>query len=219
LCRRFSYFDIPSMERIAGLVLVLMLHAAALWGLWQHRLLPTPQEAMTLFVNFIAPPAPEKKEEPKRPPSPKPKPIEKPQARQIVAETPVVAPTDYIAPSPPPKPEPAPVPIIEAPPLPMPAGPVALSSELAVACPERPPPMYPAISRRLGEEGTVVLRVELDEQGNIGRVRISSSSGLARLDEAALAAIRTWHCTPAMRDGQPVRATALQPFKFVLQGN
>jgi protein TonB len=79
--------------------------------------------------------------------------------------------------------------------------------------------MYPAISKRLGEEGSVVLRVELDEQGNIGMAHISSSSGLTRLDEAALAAVKAWRCTPAMRNGQPVRATALQPFKFVLQGN
>jgi protein TonB len=38
-----------------GLVLVCLLHAAALYGLWSHRLIPSPQEAMTLFVNFIAP--------------------------------------------------------------------------------------------------------------------------------------------------------------------
>ncbi|MFN4149085.1 MAG: hypothetical protein ACK4E4_05990 [Rhodocyclaceae bacterium] len=59
-------------ERTAGFALVLSLHAAALWGLWQHRLIPNPPEAMTLFVDFIAPPAPEKKEEPQRPPTPKP---------------------------------------------------------------------------------------------------------------------------------------------------
>ena len=93
-------FRIP-LDRIIGLFFVLALHATALYGLWQHRLIPSPQEAMTLFVNFIAPPAPEKKEEPKRPPPPKPKPIEKPQPRQIVAETRVIAPTDYIAPPPP----------------------------------------------------------------------------------------------------------------------
>lgn len=198
-----------------GLLFVVALHAATLWGLWQHRLLPDAQEAVTLFVNFITPPAPEKQEEPKRPPPPKPKPVKEPQPRQIVAETPVVAPADHVAPPPPPRP----APVIEAPPMPMPMGPVALSSELAVACPERMPPRYPSISRRLGEEGTVVLRVELDEHGNIVLARISTSSGLARLDEAALAAVKTWRCTPAMRDGRPVRATALQPFKFVLQGN
>lgn len=215
-----SAVDLPmrfAPDRLAGLLLVLSLHAAALWGLWQHRLLPAPAEVATLFVNFIVPPAPEKKQEPKRPPPPKPKPIEKPQPRQIIAETPVVAPTDYVAPPPPPRPEPAPV--IEAPPMPLPAGPVALSSELAVACPERSAPAYPAQSRRFGETGTVVLRVELDESGRVAVARVNSSSGHVRLDEAALAVVKTWRCTPATRNGQPVRAVALQPFKFVLQGS
>jgi protein TonB len=61
--------------------------------------------------------------------------------------------------------------------------------------------------------------VELDEQGQIDAARVASSSGFARLDAAALAAVRDWRCHPATRNGQPVRAVALQPFKFVLQGN
>ena len=212
-----------SPDRAAGLLLVLALHGAALWGLWQHRLLPTPKEAMTLFVNFIAPPAPEKKEEPQRPP-PKSKPIEKPQPRPepvpLVTETPVVAANDYVAPPPPPPdPKPAPVPVIEAPPMPVPAKPVTMSGELAVACPERSAPAYPIPSRRMGEEGTVVLRVELDEAGRVAAARVQAGSGHARLDDAALAAVRAWRCNPAQRNGQPVRAVALQPFKFVLQGS
>ena len=205
------------LEHLAGLFFVIALHAAALYGLWQHRLIPSPQEAMTLFVNFIAPPAPEKKEEPKRPPPPKPKPIEKPQPRQIVAETRVIAPTDYIAPPPPEKP--APEPVIQAPPMPLPSGPIALSSELSVACPERSAPAYPAQSRRLGETGVVVLRVELGESGNVALARVDRSSGYPRLDEAALSAVRTWRCLPATRNGQPVRAVAQQPFNFILNGN
>lgn len=204
------------IERVAGLAFALALHAAALWGLWQHRLLPTPNEIATLFVNFIAPPVPEKM------PPPKPKPIEKPQPRQIVAETPVVAPTDYVAPPPPPKPAPiseAPVALPASLAQPKPAGPVALGGELSVACPERTPPRYPPLSRRMGEEGIVVLRVELDEQGKVCAARVSGSSGFARLDDAALDAVRNWRCNPAQRDGQPVRAVALQPFKFLLQGS
>ncbi|MBK9782862.1 MAG: TonB family protein [Betaproteobacteria bacterium] len=204
------------LDRLVGLAFVLALHAAALYGLWQHRLIPSPQEAMTLFVNFIAPPAPEKKEEPKLPP-PKPKPIEKPQPRQIIAETRVIVPTDYVAPPPPEKSSPEPV--IQAPPMPLPPGPMALSSELSVACPERSAPAYPAQSRRLGETGVVVLRVELGESGNVALARVDRSSGYPRLDEAALAAVRTWRCTPATRNGHPVRAVALQPFNFILNGN
>jgi protein TonB len=206
------------IERAAGLALVLALHAAALWGLWQHRLIPSPQEAMTLFVNFIAPPVPEKTP----PPPPKQKIVEKPKPRQIVAEAPVVAPADYVVPPPPPQP----MPVLTAPPAPVapiappkPAAPLTLTGELSVACPERTPPRYPPLSRRMGEEGTVVLRVELDEHGKVCAARVSGSSGFTRLDDAALTAVRTWRCTPAQRDGLPVRAVALQPFKFILQGS
>ena len=89
--------------------------------------------------------------------------------------------------------------------------------ELSLTCSERTPPAYPATSRRLGEEGQTVLRVELDEQGSVSAARVVSGSGHARLDEAALAAVRTWRCRPALRDGRPVRAIAQQPFKFVLE--
>ncbi len=204
------------LEKALGLAFAAALHSVALWGLWQHRLIPGPVEAATLFVNFIAPPAPVKQETPKVSP-PKPKPIDKPPARQIVAEAPALAPTDYVAPPPPTTPVPASV--VEAPQMPLPAGPVLMSSELSVTCPERSAPGYPTQSRRFGEQGTVVLRVELDESGHIALARINSSSGHARLDEAALAAVRTWRCTPARRNGEPVRAVALQPFRFILQGN
>jgi protein TonB len=63
------------------------------------------------------------------------------------------------------------------------------------------------------------LRVELDELGKVSAAWVATSSGFARLDEAALAAVRAWRCTPAQRDGQPVRAVALQPFNFILQGH
>jgi protein TonB len=64
----------------------------------------------------------------------------------------------------------------------------------------------------------VVLWVELDEQGRVMTARVDTRSGSARLDDAALAAVKTWRCTPATRDGAPVRAIALQPFVFSLEG-
>ena len=203
-------------DKLSGVILVAALHLAVLWGLWQHRLLPSPVDAATLFVNFIAPQAPARQEQPQRPP-PRPRPMDKPQPSQIVSEAPVPAPADYVAPPPPSKPVPAPV--IEAPPMALPVGPVLMSAELSAACPERRAPDYPALSRRMGEAGIAVLRVELDEQGHVAAAGIASGSGYARLDEAALAAVRTWRCTPARRNGQPVRAVALQPFRFILQGN
>lgn len=197
-------------ERLAGALVVAALHAGALYGLWSHRLLPTPADATTLFVDFIAPPPP-KEEQPRRLAPPMPRVAERPSPQQLVAEAPVSAATDAVAP--PPKPAPA------AEPAAAPAGPLVLSSELAVACPERTAPLYPMLSRRQGETGTVVLRVELDEQGLVTSARIDNGSGFERLDNAALAAVKTWRCQPPRRNGQAVRAVARQPFKFSLQGS
>lgn len=206
-------FDLsPNEGRWPGIVFIILLHAAALWGLWQYEIIPTPQEmASTLFVNFIAPPAP--KTENPEPLPPKPRPVEKLRDPHphLVVQTPVVAPTDYVAP---PMPEVAP-----APPAPAVVAPVQLGSELSLACPQRTPPAYPPFSRRLGETGVVVVHVELDEQGRVASAQVKSSSGYSRLDEAAITAVKTWRCHPATRHGQPVRAIALQPLNFILQGN
>ncbi len=221
----------PSRARASGLLVVLALHAAAFWGLWHHRLIPTPTEAATVFVNFIMPPPPKKKIEIKPPPPPTPvekpraKPIEAPQPPRTVAEALVAAAIDYVAAPPPTAPvaeapdEPSAAVVKAQPVPPEPAGPVVLGGELSVACPERIPPRYPPQSRRMREEGSVMLRVELDERGEVTAARVQKSSGFARLDDAALAAVGTWRCTPARREGRPVRAVALQPFNFVLQGS
>ncbi len=199
---------------LSGFAFALALHAAALWGLWSVRIVPLPDEVVTLFVETLRPPTPPA--EPPRPASkPQASPKAKPQPRPLATEAPPLSAAEPVAPPSPP------APVIEAPaaPTPRPAGPVTFGTELSVACSERTPPRYPPMSRRLGEEGKVVLRVELDEQGVVAAARVSSGSGHARLDEAALAAVKTWRCAPARRDGQPVRAVALQPFKFVLEGN
>ncbi len=112
----------------------------------------------------------------------------------------------------------APVAAAAVAPVPLPVGPVALASELSVACPQRAAPVYPALSRRLAETGSVVLWVELNEAGQVALARVHRSSGFDRLDAAALTAVRRWTCAPPLRNGQPVRATALQPFHFVLWG-
>ncbi|NOU40838.1 MAG: energy transducer TonB [Methylotenera sp.] len=194
-----------------------------------YKLIPPPQEAVTLFVHLINP-VPPKKEEPPPPKPPKPlppkqvtlvkeRPILRPEPVPVlVAETPVTQVTDYVAPAPPP------VPVVEAPPAPepepvapaKPTGPITLTSDLSLTCPQRTLPNYPAASRRAGEHGRVVLRVELDEAGQITGVKVKESSGHKRLDEAGLAAVKTWQCDAAMRDGKAVRAVAMQPFDFIL---
>ncbi|MDE2366895.1 MAG: energy transducer TonB [Betaproteobacteria bacterium] len=204
---------------LPGLMFVVAAHGALLYFLFKQQFIPPPKQLETLLVNFI--PAARQKEEPKPEPPvpPKSQPVKKPQSRQLVAETPVVSENEPVAPPSQPEREPEPIAMAEPPPVQMPAGPVTLSSELSVSCPELSAPAYPALSRRLGEEGKLVLRVELDEKGRVNVAQVVNSSGFKRLDEAAMAAVKTWRCNPPVRNGQPVRAVALQPFNFVLQGD
>lgn len=201
-----------------GVLIVVLLHLVVLKFLISYRLLPAPAGLASIFVDLIAPPPPVL---PKvEPPKPQPrKTVEpKPHPRQLIAEAMVQTPTDYVVPEPPKRVEsvsdPAP-----PPPTTKSAGPLRITTELAVACPNRRAPAYPMISKRLGETGQAVLRVELDEEGRVASVAVEKSSGHLRLDDAAVIAVKVWRCNPPMREGRPVRAIALQPFNFVLEGS
>lgn len=93
---------------------------------------------------------------------------------------------------------------------------IAVGSDLAFFCSVRPALVYPRISRKMGEEGIVILHVEWDQKGQITSSRVQRSSGFRRLDDAALTAINGWRCM-AKQGGVPVRAVAVQPFRFQLQ--
>ena len=212
--------SVEQWSKLSGLVMVLALHGALLYAAMSYKLIPPPQEAVTLFVNLINPP--KKVEPPPEPPKPPPKKVTlvKPQLvlqpkpePVLVSNAPVVAVNEPVAPPPPV----VPVPLVPDEPPAKPAT-VTLSSELSVSCPQRAMPNYPAASRRLNEQGLVVLRVELDETGHITAARVEASSGYRRLDEAGLAIVKTWHCNAATREGKAVRAVALQPFDFILEG-
>jgi protein TonB len=199
-------------EQFSGLLFVLLLHGAALYGLWHYRLIPAPAEAATLMVQLIDPAVPDKPE----PHKPEVRPIAPPRFEHthLVVDTPVVHPDEMRVPPPAVVEYVSPTPA--APTLPLP--PVVLAGELSVSCPERSPPDYPSLSMRLNEQGRIVLRVELDADGKITGVSIKTSSGFLRLDDAAMNAVKTWHCKPALRDGIPTPAIALQPFDFILEG-
>lgn len=65
-------------------------------------------------------------------------------------------------------------------------------------------PVYPLLSRKLAEEGTVVLRILVREDGAAGDVRIQQSSGYPLLDESAVSAVRQWRFHPASINRRPI---------------
>lgn len=64
--------------------------------------------------------------------------------------------------------------------------------------------VYPQISRRMNEEGIVVLRVLIGADGRAKRVEIKKSSGFARLDQAAREGLLKTRYKPSTVGGVPV---------------
>ncbi|HRQ46693.1 MAG TPA: energy transducer TonB [Rhodocyclaceae bacterium] len=79
-----------------------------------------------------------------------------------------------------------------------------------------PPPVYPPMSRRRGEQGEVLLLVAVSVDGRPEHIEIRKSSGHQRLDEAALRAVSEWRFIPARQGSRPVAANVLVPIEFRL---
>ena len=79
------------------------------------------------------------------------------------------------------------------------------------------PAAYPPRAIDLNQQGEVVLRVRLDPEGNAVEIVVHRPSGHQLLDRAALAAVKSWHFLPAMRDGRPVAAWVEIPVRFHLR--
>lgn len=160
----------------------------------------------------VIPPAP-----PEKVAAPKPVPREKAAqtARPVIALAPEQSrdePTFSV---------PAPV---GAPPVSLPATAPAVSSPQPAVTAARfnaaylnnPEPKYPSLSRRLGEEGKVLLRVRVMPDGRTATVDIEKSSNFARLDEAARQGVANWRFVPAKRGDEAIEATVLVPIVFRL---
>jgi periplasmic protein TonB len=139
-------------------------------------------------------------------------PVVKPEVDQQVIDSPM---PDVIPPE------------MEAPPAEMPpsdTAPVASTPVAPVASAElktrtRIDPTYPPSSRRAGEEGTVQLRILVDERGAPREVQVSKGSGFARLDQAAIDAVRKWRFIAAISGGQAVTAWTQVSVTFRLQNS
>lgn len=80
----------------------------------------------------------------------------------------------------------------------------------------RPP--YPVMSRRLGKEGTVRLKLTISPQGRVVDAQIVKSSGTDELDNAAAAWVMShWRYKPAMQGGSAVTSTTLADVTFSLK--
>lgn len=99
-----------------------------------------------------------------------------------------------------------------APPSPAPVVPPRFDADYL----QNPAPVYPPLSRKLHEEGKVLLFVQVSAKGEAENVEIRKSSGFPRLDEAAMSAVRKWRFVPARRGAEPVASSVVVPLVFRL---
>jgi periplasmic protein TonB len=82
---------------------------------------------------------------------------------------------------------------------------------------QNPKPSYPVLSRRLREQGKVIVRVLIGVDGRASRAEIRQSSGYERLDQAALTTVQAWRYVPGRRGGVPEAMWFNVPINFVLE--
>jgi protein TonB len=78
-------------------------------------------------------------------------------------------------------------------------------------------PAFPEISRRHGQQGTVLLELRVDSYGRVADILVVESSGFRALDEAAMQGLRDSAFRPAQRGGLPVAASIIHPVHFRLE--
>lgn len=211
----------PLGRRAVRFSLVAVAHVALLWGVAELASRPeVRQAAQEILVRLVElrRPEPEVKS-----PEPQPQPQSRRQVQQPVAPPPIVtaavdvpapAATFAVPPQPPAPPEP---PAIEA--VPTPAPPAVTAARFDADYLSNPKPVYPVASRRLGEEGKVVLRVKVSHDGTPLTVEVKYSSSFPRLDEAAKSAVEHWRFVPARRGDEAIESWVSVPIVFSLQAS
>ena len=82
---------------------------------------------------------------------------------------------------------------------------------------KNPPPRYPAIAKRRGYQGTVILEVLVSMDGAVKEVRVFESSGHKVLDKAAIKAVKGWLFEPGKKGSGPIDMWVKVPIRFVLK--
>lgn len=195
---------------------VVVLHVAVLGALLTYRHMNfTAKPPVALVLLDVSAPPPEQREVPPEivdlPPVVIPPPV-------IQIENPPPSVTAVVMENPPPR-QPAPTAsvVAEGPASPAPMRrPSVAPGDLSASMIEAMPPRYPHESRRLKEQGTVVLEVLLKLDGRVERIAVRTSSGFRRLDNAALEAVRRWRWSPRVLDGEQVAVRGLVEIPFQL---
>ncbi|MDC8759464.1 energy transducer TonB [Janthinobacterium fluminis] len=209
-------------KQFTPLASIIILHIVLFYALQNGMLRQVVHAALpeAIMVSFVAPPEPPK---PSAPAVPKTVQLSTPQPRTIVPPLPL--PPLTTAPSEPTITVPQPTAAV--------AAPAAVPTSAPVVAAPAPPtprlvnvnsveflkelqPVYPNISKRLRESGTVVLRILINDRGQPEQVTVEKSSGFANLDEAGRQAGMRTLFKPLLENGRAVPVLVTVPINFQL---
>ena len=211
-------------------VSVIALHMGALWALQNNLLqrVPDARVPADIVVEIMAPPAPPAPTTPQpvaqaqpkvQPKAPTPKPVQPAPTAQAAPSPLAIAPSANT-----PEPSAAAPTATAAAPASTPNAPSATPAPPKVTQPSTDAnylnnarPQYPPMSKRLNEQGKVVVRALIGVNGAALQASIKSSSGFDRLDQAALATVLKWHYVPGKRGGVAEAMWFDIPVNWVLQ--
>lgn len=217
---------LPISRNVAIAASVIAFHVVVLWAMQNGLLRRTvqhvlPAEILTHIIEIeppkVAPPPPPP------PPRPAPKTPKLPPPPMPVAipdPTPSPrAPTGVIEPQPPAPPVLAPVAPAPAPPAPPAPARLVEITQGETEYIRPPKPVYPALSKRSGESGVVIIAVYYSTAGHAKRAEVFKSSGFERLDRAAREAVLASQVTPFRRAGvnEDTQFLLKAPINFVLE--
>lgn len=221
----------PSEWRRSGrfFVIAIALHAAILFypfkGMIGRLDTPPPNTIMARIEPSHPPSVPEPAKTQPQPippahtarqkqPAPVPRPVPRPVTRPVLAMTPKQVSTSatFTVPAEVATPPAAPIAPVssQGPPV------VVSPAHFNAAYLHNPEPKYPPVSRRLGEEGKVLLKVRVSAEGYATAVDIEKSSNFERLDEAARQIVARWRFIPAKRGDAAIEASVIVPIVFRL---
>lgn len=192
-------------ERVVGLVFVGLLHAAIIYalasGLAQRFVKELPHVITAQVIQ----------------PQPQPQNIPPPPQPQFKAPPEPAVPPPVITIQ---SPAPAPITVVKNPnpPAPAPPAPAPISTAVRGILSTHTIPPYPEVARRMGEEGTTTVKIDIDAAGQITDVSLISSSGSSLLDNAAINWVKQhWKYKAAVEAGKPVPSTTEAAIKFDLK--
>ena len=206
----------PSSSQRSGLLAVVIgLHVGVFLLILAAKTVVPQIMEMPLVVDLLQAAPIVKPPEAKPLPVVKPQPVKQQHTPTPRTPTPQIEATQSTLPAPAAPVAVAPVEIKPAPPAP--AAEPLVQPRFDADYLKNPAPNYPPLSRRMGEEGKVILRVLVNPQGSAESVEIRTSSGSQRLDDAAVNTVKHWKFIPAKRGDTAVQSAVLVPIIFKLE--